>query len=365
MRNTYYLSRLETVKIVVLGKVGKTMFRNLVKTIFGQSIVNHSLHHFTKLEEVKELVETENQTSYIISVFPYSQEDAEVFAKLISPTIVVVTNIGDGHLIYDSDKIPYKKIYQSFNAKCPEDTIFLLNKDDDTVSDLEENLRKDQVIKFGLNNNADFYASNITQEGPLGINFLLNNEIKVQLPIYQFYQVYNILSAIVLARLFNYELDFILEEMKKNLSIPKGRGNLVIFKDIYVLNDTKTNNMQSIINAAQTLVSFKSHSNRMIMVIDEADLDSGDPINTHVNIGHFLSALPIDIIITVGKYAKQIAQGLLVIPNKNRVVIETLDAEEAVMNLIILLERNDCILLKSNKESSLNEFVKILERKLN
>ena len=364
MRNTYYLSRSETFKIVVLGKVGKTMFRNLVKTIFGNSIVNHSMHHITNIENVKTLSQSETDKSYIVSLFPYTEEDANSFAKILSPTIVVITNIGDGHLNYDSDKIPFKSIFKSFNEGCPENTIFLLNKDDDTVSELEEFLRKDQVIKFGLNNNADFYATNITQEGPNGINFKLNNEIKVQLPIYQFYQIYNILSSIVVGRIFNYELSYIIEQMKSNLSIPEGRGNLVQFNDIFVLNDTKTNNMQSIINAAQTLVSFKSHSNRMIMVIDEADLDAADPVTTHVNIGHFLSALPIDIIITVGKYAKQIAQGLLVIPNDERVVIETLDAEEAVMNLIILLEQNDCILLKSNKGSSLNEFVKILERKL-
>ncbi|MCB0278980.1 MAG: hypothetical protein KDD94_05735 [Calditrichaeota bacterium] len=367
MSDSFYLKPDTFCPIVLMGRGGKSICKSFLEAVFSdQIIVNKRLdRHLTSKEEIEKLLNLAKQENRPVLFDISSHLGAELteLAELINPKIIIITNIDSNHKIYNGKRIPYFELIREFLNSIKSDSILVLNKDDDLISSLTEGMRPMQLVKFGLNIRSDFFAAQIQQLGPQGISFKLNDSVSMTVPIYQFYQIYGILAALVVCRIFNIKLKTISERIEESFTVPRGKGNLVRIGNISIINDTHTNNEQSVTHAAQTLITFKNYSNRMIMVIDEMDMDTQDKKSLHLSMGHFLAALPIDVIITVGKHARYITDGIRIIPNDERIILNTDDVTEAVMNLLLIIEANDCILLKSGRNSGLTQFIKILAEK--
>jgi UDP-N-acetylmuramoyl-tripeptide--D-alanyl-D-alanine ligase len=368
MVESFYFQNDKNYPIMIIGKVGKTILMNLIQSIFNDNLsFPNTIHHF---KDTRSLIEYKNKAMSSHNNFIFSLQVNrfhhmnDVF-DIIEPRIVIITNIGDNHLSYNKSKSDYYSFIDKFFKKLPKDRLIILNKDDDLVAEIEERFPHHQFIRFGLNQNADFFAKNIQQLGPDGISFHMNDLYPINIQIFEFYQIYNVLASIALARCFNIPLDTVIKRIRENFNVPEGRGNLEKIGTVNIINDTKHNSYQSVITAAQTLVTFKNFANKSMMVIDRVDVDTKDSQQIHENLGHFLSALPLDVIITIGDEAKFIGKGIELIQNRKRTVIHTDHVEEAVMNLILFLEENDSIMLKSGKGSGLTKFIEILKSHMN
>jgi UDP-N-acetylmuramoyl-tripeptide--D-alanyl-D-alanine ligase len=364
-RKNFFYDLNESASILIIGKAGKTICKAVLASIFGKNILSTEANERMEPEKIIQLFHRSQaeKKPAIYDIHIERTELFETFKQYIVPDIVIVTNIGEGHLVYQNNKISYYSLIETYIESLKEKSVVVLNKDDDLVSQLEAIIPANSVIKYGLNQQADFFATNIEQNGPYGTKFRLNGVHSIQANIFQFLQIYNFLSAIIVARLFNYSIPEIVNKLEKNFHVPNGKGNLVRMKDIWVINDTYKNTKENVTTAAQTLVNFRTYAKRMIMVIGGMDIRHGDCEQIHRHMGHFINPLPIDIIITVGDKAKPIYEVLessdSMFPGRSSIHADMVN--EAVMNLTLTLEPGDCILLKSNSESNLTKFIDILK----
>lgn len=338
------------------------MFQTFLSTLLKSDLNTPNIYSINSVKDFHTAHEAilGKQKPYVLSLNLQNFSKPEKLLTFAVPKIVVVTNLGDSHLVYQKEQHILSARIRHFLAMLPSETIIVLNKDDDLVSELEDDLPNKQIIKYGFNTSSEFFASKIEQNGHQGVSFLLNDKTPISVKIFQYTQVYNMLSAITVARLFNVKLNTIKERLAKEFMVPSGRCNLIQFKNFSILNDTFNHSFQNVTTAAQTLVTFKNYSNKMIMVIGDIDDAHSDPKQLHVNIGHFLAALPIDVILTFGLYAKYIEEGIRLIPNENRTIIHSNSASEVLMNLQLFLEANDTILLKAHNRSGINRFLGLI-----
>jgi UDP-N-acetylmuramoyl-tripeptide--D-alanyl-D-alanine ligase len=361
--NSFFIEHKSSFPIYVVGKAGKTMFQKVLTTLFPDSLAvaePTTIHSLNDFNLATDSVAGETRP-YVLSLNLETIADPLHIIKQALAKVVVVTNLGDSHLVYQKNKHKRSSAIRDFLKALPKETLIILNKDDDLVSELEDDLMGYQIIKYGFNTRADFFATQIQQKGHHGISFRLNDNFPIFIRIYQYTQLYNVLSAITVARLFNLKIKLIQERLEKDFLVPKGRCNLVSYENFSILNDTFNHSFQTVTSAAQTLVTFKNYSNKMIMVIGDVEAEHDKQKQLHINIGHFLAALPIDVILTFGLYAKYIEEGIRLIPNENRTIIHSNSAAEVLMNVQLFLEANDTILLKGDQQSGISRFLELLD----
>lgn len=93
-------------------------------------------------------------------------EACEYYNSFLSfyPTVAVILNIEADHLDFFKDLDDVKSSFSRFASRVPEDGYVVANCDDENTMDALKNIRR-KVITFGMSENADVYAKNITYKG--------------------------------------------------------------------------------------------------------------------------------------------------------------------------------------------------------
>lgn len=237
-------------------------------------------------------------------------EQFERAVQVAKPNIAVITNIGEAHLATMGDKYLIADAKVELVRNLPRDGYAVLNIDDELVSGMARFSPTPNIIKFGLNKNARFNANNIEHLGPDGIRFTVNGYYQFHLPIYSTAMIYNALAAIAVARIFNIDFPTIQETLQTRFELLSHRGNLIRTNDLFILDHTYDATINSVTKACESLAQFKPFSEHLILVIGDIRNPGPKPKETHLKMGYYIAALPIDTVITVGKFAKYIARGI-------------------------------------------------------
>lgn len=350
--------------IGITGNLGKTSTIDILRTILDtKGKLLYPSNGNGKWKDNIQLLEKLNQT-YDYAVFEFDYQQGNQFAellRLIKPNIGIVTNIGDSHLSYLGDimKIALEKsVVVKYLAR---DGVAILNKDDELTSALSDYIATPHIVKYGLSQGAHFQASDIQLKGPHGMTFTLNGTKKIALPIYGIQDVYNVLAAIASAVNLNFALNEVIDILEDQYQIMKGRGRVISFAHNYLIDESYISTPRSLAKAARTLIGFKNYVKQLYLIVGDM---VGTGVNTeeqHLNMGYFLSALPIDGIITIGEYARFIAQGAQLIPSENKQVISAKNVDEIIAVLKKQTSGNIAVLVKGIGSMALHRISKFLE----
>jgi UDP-N-acetylmuramoyl-tripeptide--D-alanyl-D-alanine ligase len=352
--------------IGITGLFGKTTTVEMLTAILssrgkvlrsksGQGTWKHNVQILEKLN-----------TQYDFAVFEFDYRQGKNFAeilRLIKPTIGLVTNIGDAHLNYLSGmlKIALKKSevvkYLARNG------VAILNKDDEMCSSLHQFIDTAAVIKYGLNHNADYFLSDIEQLGPNGMRFLINGKIPAAIPIYSVLDVYNFLAAFSIAKQLDFSDKQILEAISRKYVHPKGKGALLKIKNHYILDESYLATPRSVTKAIRSLLSFKTYSDKLIFITGDMSGSGTNIEDSHLNMGYYISALPIDHIICIGNYAHFLGRGAKLISNDNKSVHNVKNVDE-IIDVIKQAKKNNrlAISVKGLGRTVIHRISKILEQ---
>ncbi len=322
--------------IGVAGTEGKSTTKRMLSAILSQRgpVLETPLDCDSASVVTSTLLQLEKQYQYgLLELGIINHQQFKLAVDVAEPNIGVITNIGEAHLARMGDK------YKIADAKVelvrhlnPQD-FAVLNIDDELVSGMESFAKTQRIIKFGFNQAAHFYATDIDFLGPDGVEFTLNNYYKFNLPIYGSTAVSNALAAIATARILNFEFEEIIEGLKKNFKLIPGRGNFTAIGDVQFLDHTYNATVNSVSKACESLVQFKKYSNNLILVLGSLEELGDETKEIHMKIGYYISALPIDVVLTVGNDARYVGDGIRQI-NHNKKVVQHCEAPQEIPALV-------------------------------
>ncbi len=289
--------------------------------------------------------------------------DMKYLLQIARPNIGVITAIGEtpAHVEFFGSPDELVREKARLIEYLPTASFAILNKDDDTVTDLENKTRA-HVMTFGFQKDASVRITNFENreedERPVGITFKLEyggGFVPVRMDgVFGRAHAYAASAAACVGLIFGLNLVKISETLKRYAPAHHRMELLPGIKYSYVIDDAYNASPLSMHAALDTLKTLPAK--RHIAVLGDM-LEIGKyTLEAHERVGR-LAAKNLDILVTVGLRAKFIAEAArgAGMNKKNIYVFET--AEEAAPEMEKLVKRGDLILVKASHSMHLEKVV--------
>ena len=334
--------------VAVTGSVGKTSTKDLIASVVSQ-----------KYNTLKTKGNYNNEIGLPLTILGLTNEEAMVvemgmnhlgeirkLTNIAKPTVAVITNIGTAHIGNLGSRENILKAKLEILEGLQGNTVVINNDNDLLHKWVNENKEKYNIITYGIKNKSKYMATDIKSfEDKSEFKVVcekdesINNKM-VTVPVGGEHFILNSLCAIAVGDYLNVPTEKIINGIA-NLELTKKRMEVLTSKSgATVINDTYNANYDSMKAAITYLKEIKDK--RKIAVLGDM-LELGDySKELHEKVGEEVDE-SIDILITIGKEAKYIAEKA-----KAKQIIECKDNEEAVRKLKELETKDDAILLKAS-----------------
>lgn len=357
-----YISGFRVKKLAVTGSVGKTSTRDMLAAVMS-----------TKYRTVKPEKNYNNEiglplTAFLIdeetevAVFEMGMEregEISLLADIVRPQVAVITNVGSAHIETTGSRAAILKAKLEITEFLRPDDTLVINEVGDLLkkASAQGNYR---LISVGKDGNSDFIVSNICNLGEKGVQFTIEHNYKTQrikLPVPGEHNVYNAALAIAAASCFGVGPGEAakglagMEVIDKRLSIKGNRG-------IKVIDDTYNASPDSMKAGIATLMSIPGV--RRIAILGDMFGLGGDSEQYHREVGRFVAESNPDRLITIGSFARYIAESALPVMADRSAHFET--KGEFLKEMSQMIQTGDVVLVKGSRGMKMEQIVKkILE----
>lgn len=280
--------------------------------------------------------------------------------KLACPDAVVITNIGESHLLDLGSREAIAEAKLEILEGLKEGGLAVLNGDEpllmDRIHQFDEGI---QVQTFGRNETNDLYPTEITLLDN-GNKFKINlSDENFELPVLGTHNILNALAAMMIARYFSVPF----EKMTKALFSVKLTGmrmELVEGKQgEKIINDAYNASPTSVMAAIELVSNLQGYEKRMLVLGDMLELGP-DEKQYHLKVGEGLDTDKVDLVFTYGELGKYIAEGARKVLGANRVYSFT-DKKALVDELVKHVDDKTLVLVKASRGMKLEEIVASLQ----
>lgn len=332
--------------IGITGSVGKTSTKDIIASVMSK-----------KFNVLKTLGNYNNQIGLPLTILRLKDENAMVvemgmnmpneistLSKIAKPTVAVITNVGTAHIGNLGSRENILKAKLEILDGLQKDGILVINNDNDMLHNwyISKAHTAHKIITFGMENKSDImpYDVELSENGSTYKIDLDGKTYNVHISVGGNHFVLNSLCAIAIGRIFSIKTEDILsgianfELTKRRMQVEKNANNVTIINDCYNAN------YDSMKAALEYLGEIKAK--RKIAVLGDM-LELGNfSKELHEKVGEEIDE-SIDILITIGKEAKYIAE-----KSKAKQIIDCKDNDEAIEKLKEIQTKNDAILLKAS-----------------
>ncbi len=221
--------------LCISGTHGKSTTTGMVSLIFLEAKLSPTIQIGAMLSQI-------NGNTYIGDNNYLIMESCEYVDSFLHfhPTGIIITNIDNDHLDYFKNLDNIKKSFNKYVNLLPENGILVKNNDD-TNSNNVENGYEGKIITYGIKNNSDFMAKNISKNdlGHYSFDIYYHDELltTINLNINGYHNIYNTLAAFALS--YNYIKD--INTIKNGLEKYRGVGRrfeyLGTYNGAYIYDD--------------------------------------------------------------------------------------------------------------------------------
>ena len=344
--------------IAVTGSVGKTSTKDIIYSVVSQkyktlktqgNMNNHIGMPMT-------ILRLEKHEALVIEMGMNHFGELRKLTQIAKPTIAVITNVGTAHIGNLGSRENILKAKLEILEGLQENGSVVINNDNDLLNKWQAENKKYKVITYGINNKSTNIAQNITYNDNGSKYELYPEKQIIAVPVGGEAFVYNSLAAISVGKILNIPMSKIIEGIKK-FELSKMRLDIQKTKKGYtVINDCYNANYDSMKSAIEYLKAFKA--NRKIAVLGDM-LELGEfAKELHEKVGKIVAENNIDILITVGNEAKNIAD----VAKENGVthIYKFDNNQEAIKQLEKLLVVDDAVLIKASNSMNFKEIVDAL-----
>ncbi len=273
-------------------------------------------------------------------------------ANIARPKIAVINNIGNGHIEHFGSREGVFKEKASLLDALGKSGKAFLNGDDDFL----KNVKKDRInIKFfGQSEKCDLKIENIEKKEN-GFEFVFD-KVNYRLPLEGVHNVYNASIAIALAK----ELGLSDEDIKDALGsvkLPGMRLERQVIDGVVFINDSYNANPDSFESAINAFQGMRSSAKKIIVAGDMLELGPSST-ELHKNLGRKIKNSNVDFLVTLGGYAKYIAQGAIEAGMDPEKVVSTANHSDAANILMEIAKEKDMVLVKGSRASKMEEILR-------
>lgn len=221
--------------LCISGTHGKSTTTGMVSLIFLEAKLNPTIQIGAMLSQI-------NGNTYIGDNNYLIMESCEYVDSFLHfhPTGIIITNIDNDHLDYFKNLDNIKKSFNKYVNLLPENGILVKNNDDTNSNNVESGY-EGKIITYGIKNNSDYMAKNISKNdlGHYSFDIYYHDELltTINLNINGYHNIYNTLAAFALS--YNYIKD--INTIKNGLEKYRGVGRrfeyLGTYNGAYIYDD--------------------------------------------------------------------------------------------------------------------------------
>jgi UDP-N-acetylmuramoyl-tripeptide--D-alanyl-D-alanine ligase len=357
----YYRNKFNIPVIAVTGSYGKTSTRGIITSVLQEKFSIHRTAQDVNGPIGVPLtlfgLNKSHQLCILEMGFPGRSGYRGVLrktAKLVKPTMGIITNIGTAHLETLKSKENVFKAKMEITENFKKDNILIVNGDDSYLSTIKNKPYK--VIKTSIKGNGNYNATEIINLGQKGAEFkcrLRGEEHIFKINVPGIHNVNNALMAIAIGDIFNLDI----EEIKNGISNfqPEGlRMDIIkLKKNITIIEDCFNANIDSMKSSIDVLQTFEG--GRKIAVLgDMLELGTFSQ-DAHRQVGKYLVD-KCDMLLTFGSESRFIFEEA----KNNLSCIHFNSKTQLKLYLRKQMKQGDVILVKGSRKNKMEEIVNFL-----
>lgn len=352
--------------VAVTGSSGKTTTKDMIAAVLSQKYRVLKTEGNFNNEIGLPLTLLKLDPSHQIAVLEMGMSslgEIRLLSDIVRHDIGVISNVGTAHIEMLGSRENILKAKLELFTYFKKNNIAVINGDNDPLRSFESD--KFQIVKFGLDSSNDTCAYDIVEKGEKGIEFTVHmggRPERFNLALPGIHNVYNALSAISVARLFNIEP----EEIRKGLmefKPSKNRMDMLTLKNgIKVINDVYNANPDSMTAVIRVLQSMKSRGRTVCILGDMLEL--GDiSVKEHERLGEYAAEAGVDVVAAVGSFSEHVVKGAVNKGMNRSDVYAFATNEEAAASLKDMLRPGDIVLVKGSRAMNMEYIIDFLRER--
>lgn len=343
--------------IGITGSYGKTSCKNIVYDILESSnnvlMTPKSINTFNGLMMVINNLLDKLDDIFIAELGAYVVGEIKSLCKLVTPTVGIITNIGQAHLETFKSKENVQKGKFELIESLPKNGLAILNADD--IYQKTYKIQNEvNVVWIGINEDANFKALNIEQS-PNGMKFdvefkELGEKFTFKTKLLGYNNVYNILSGIALGYSLGIDIKK-LQSSVENIRPIEHRLELKKYKHINIIDDAYNSNPVGSKMAVDVLNLMPGK--KIIVTPGMIELGS-EQYNKNFEFGKHIATV-CDVVILIGqKQTKPIHDGLIDSKFNEKNIVIFNDVKEA-FSYVEKYDSDTYVLLENDLPDIFNE----------
>ncbi|MFF5996849.1 UDP-N-acetylmuramoyl-tripeptide--D-alanyl-D-alanine ligase [Lysinibacillus sp. KU-BSD001] len=311
----YYRQLFQLPVVAITGTCGKTTTKEMLKHVLSKDMriqasissknePRQSLPYLTGIDEHTEAA--------VFELGLGNNGNIKHQCMIYQPTIGLITNIGVHHLDGCKNLEGYIKAKAEMVEGIRPNGTLIINADDENIKKISLRTFKGKVVTFGMSQTADVRASHI-QFAKDGMKFQVHTDdqsFQAYIPGYGEHQVYNALATIATIKELGLSVQKAIlrlrtfQQMARHLEFSQGMSGSTI------IDDTWTNNPTSIEAAIKVLHAIGKNKKVIVVLGDIKRLGHFEK-EYHQEIGSLIAQYDIQMLITIGSRAEEIAKQAL------------------------------------------------------
>lgn len=379
---TYYRKKFQIPVVGITGSVGKTTTKEMVAAALSTKYNVLKTEGNMNSQVGLPLMMLRMNSSHEMAVIEMgiSQEgEMERLASIAMPEAAVMTNIGVSHIAQLKTRENIRKEKLNIINAFHKDSVLFVNGNDDMLGRLYKTndeepqdvdmgektslkYKEAKVIAYGEAEFCDYRAENIQSEDEK-TRFTLrkkNGETEeIVLRVLGIHNVYNALAALALAE--HYQIPVSVAKRGLYEYEPMAmRGQIREVGGIIIIDDSYNASPDSMKSGIQVLLGLEKVKRRIAVLADVLELGEISS-QCHYEVGVYIAGQKIDEVVTIGKDAKYIANG---IADKDKTIVthSFMKNSDAIDYLKTILKPGDGILVKGSRGMKTDEIVKAISQ---
>lgn len=361
-----YRQELSVRIIGITGSNGKTTTKDMVAAILATTYKIHktkgNLNNHIGLPLTLLQLSEETEVA-VIEMGMSGRGEIEFLSKLCAPDIVIISNIGESHLLQLGTRAEIAKAKLEILAGLRENGLFIYNGDEPLIERFLSEMEQPVTMlryRFGTMDNNDLYPIGIlnNQEGSF---FQINTEQSPSfyIPVLGQHNVINALSAIAAGKFMGVSDKDLVKGLNSMQLTSMRIERVPAASKAMILNDAYNASPTSMRAAIQLLAEMKGYVRKFVVLGDMLELGSEERAY-HESIGNELQPAYIDFIYTYGEMAQYIAEAARGRFKADQVKC-FVDKAEMINHLHKIVCEGDLILVKGSRSMKLEEVVNALK----